>query len=339
MNDFEIPKRRIFKYKFGEYLDGLSKRFSFYSLSEKDRRVEYVDKNPQKIKLLIGSNKGLLYYFNGKLIRLISKSVYGITYFENTYYVLQRTTKSSRILKINLNENSIEKPIENIKILVDGLSVGIHQLDIIGDHLYACDTYNNRILSIRLSGEIIEGIYPSGFLSKNSIKSINYSHYNSIYSDFDKVYLVAHNDSLKSGRSSQIHVFDYNNSWFPIKCEQNIGFSAHNFLIKKSDMYWCDSLNFSLIKNRETVFKLQNQLTRGLAANDDLFILGGSDLAWGKKRFQTNGSLYFLDREFKIINKIEILGCGGISEIRILGKDYSLSNFNTPKILASIIKI
>ena len=114
------------------------------------------------------------------------------------------------------------KPIEHIQILVDGLSVGIHQLDIIGDHLYACDTYNNRILSIRLSGQIVEAIYPSGFLTKNSIKSINYFHYNSIYCDFDKIYLVAHNDNFKSGRSSQIHVFDYNNTWFPIDRKEKL---------------------------------------------------------------------------------------------------------------------
>jgi len=326
----DFPLRKKPARKWAERFHSISLRKHLHRSDEKKRIVDFSETAPVKTTFLVGTNSGLLCYDNGCFVRLFENPVYGIARCDTYYYILQRLGKSARIVRFLLQKTSDGFVADNITILVDGLCSGIHQIDVMGDQLFACDTYNNRILSIRLNGKMVEAIYPSGILSGNDITSINYRHYNSIYSDFEHIYLVAHNDSLKSGRSSEIHVFDFNSSWKFIQREKSIGFGAHNYLIRNDDAYWCDSLTGTLVKNREVVYKVEKRLTRGLASNDNLFIVGGSAWAFGKDRLSANGSIFLLDDSFDLVSRIDIKASGGISEIRLIGEDYGLSNIRRP---------
>jgi len=338
LNGFLAPSAfRMYMQILTEKFHGIYRQLKDRDLGLCDSKVEFTQDQKTETSFLIGSNSGLLAYQKGSLIRLLPNPIYGITRLKNYYYALQRIGRSSRILKFTLtvtpNDNIV---VSNVNIIVSGLSVGIHQIDFIGVLLFAADAYNNAISVFKEDGSLVEKIYPSGKLKYNNIFCGNYRHYNSVFCDGEVIYLIAHNNSLKTGKESEIHILNYCEHYKIIDKIKHTGLAAHNVIKLNEDLFYCDSLRSTILKNDRVILKIDKYLTRGLAIDDNYIIVGGSEFAFGKKRLTSSGCVFISDREGKILNRIFVKRSGGISEIRMLGKDYGFSSNFMPEEMKSI---
>ena len=322
------------------YKDYLKQNFSAFQcrisdtdLAHCDSSVDYAQDSEIKTTFLMGTNSGLLAYVNGHLKRILPHAIYGITKKNKWFYVLQRRNGFARILRFLLNDNC---DVENISIFVDGLSVGIHQIDFIGSLLFVTDTYNNSFRVYRDDGRFVESFYPSGQIKNSDIMCGNYCHYNSVFARDGVLYAVAHNNSLKSSKESEIHKLDMY-QYYKIKDKiENIGLACHNVIKIEENIYWCDSLNSAIKCNHEVVSEIPGYLTRGMAINNEYMIVGGSAFAFGEKRLKSSGCIAIFNREYNKLNTIKINESGGVSEIRFINGDYGLSSTHLPSALKII---
>jgi len=277
-------------------------------------------------KLLIGTGSGLLLINRCKIKRLFGGQSYGITKSKNKFLVHQDMVHFSRIISIENNFDNIDDKI-SYSILSTLNTTKIHQIDYYDKHLYICDTINNRIIIYNLATERFKYFYPNGKLYDGSDSS-NYMHINSVFINDEKINILAHNKTTKSNKPSQIWTYNNKNMEFINKVD--IGVNCHNIVIHKGDLYYCDSMNGTLVKNNDIVFSNSDYFTRGLAITDDYIFLGGSEFAERKKRFKANGVLYVLDHYFKEVASFKMNGIGSLHEIRSLDGDYGLSqNFES----------
>jgi hypothetical protein len=171
------------------------------------------------------------------------------------------------------------------------------------------------------SGSIVQQRYPLGSLEEGR-KSANYAHINSVYGFSDRIYLVCHNETKKTGKLSQIAVLDHS-----IEVRELImtkARNAHHVGMYKGQTYCCDSLGGGLLCDGKTVFTT-DLFTRGLSISDDGILLGGSEYAARSKRESASGAIFLLDHDFNLQQMIQLPGM--VQEIRRLDAvDYGLSN-------------
>lgn len=151
------------------------------------------------------------------------------------------------------------------------LSNGCHQITTHNNKFYIADTYNNRVLIYDHKFNFIQLIY---CLKKiNSRKDIYYSHINSIYVDNDNIYMLFHNETLKTGKKSQLCKYNKKNKKIKII---NTSFGcAHNILKYKNKFLICDSLN-SKIYHGNRIFLNTYGFTRGLLIHNKKLFIGDS---------------------------------------------------------------
>ena len=298
----------------------LKKRDKIKKITLKLKLVE--DYNGLEIKgtFLVSTQNGLYLLKNNKLYFLISGEYYGISIYQNSLFVYEKLINHGRILKIYFrNDFNLET---NAEILLDKVPHGCHQIDILDHFLYITDTYNNGIIKYDINSEKFEEYYPLGKL-KIGRSSINYGHINSIYFFNENAFLIAHNETLKTKRKSDIIVTDMN--FNIIKTIRTDSSNAHNIIVTESNMLHCDSIGLSLKDNGVPVFK-DELLTRGLSMSEDLIVIGGSGITKRILRPFAKGKLYFINRNYKLLNSV--IFPASVTEIRRIDKiDYSLSNY------------
>lgn len=301
--------------------------------------VEYSGELPKGLSFLIGTSQGLLVWSDDELHKLLPGPIYGVTRHGQNHYALQRLGKSSRIIRFSLADDADGLPaVVSLETFIHGLSNGVHQIDFIGDVLYVTDTYHNALQLHRVDGSFVDRIYPAGKLTRDDIFTPCYRHYNSVYWDGERILLVAHNNSLKAGRPSLIQFVGHSEPQTIIDEWEDIGLCAHNVLRKEGVTFWCDSLNSYLYKDKTVVAEMDMHLTRGLAMDDRHLVLGGSAFAFGSKRLKADGKIYVLDsNNFTNLGELNLKAVGAVSEIRMLGHDYGLSNCNLPDRVAEFL--
>jgi len=159
----------------------------------------------------------------------------------------------------------------------------------------------------------------------------NYSHFNSIYGLDDKLYILAHNVTDKTGKKSQLYVCDTHYNVVNI-IDTNYG-NAHNIYINDDVQLICNSGANQLVdlKNDKVLFQCNN-FTRGLAVSHDYILVGGSTLSKNRKERYNCGYVYILDTSYTLVSRIKIPGIQ-INEIRRLNSpDYGMSNTIKPSI-------
>jgi len=285
------------------------------------------------ISFIVGtSNHGALLFYEGKCTQIIKAPVvYGITKYEDNWWIYIRAKKSGRIVSFDIRHCGGF----NFKTRIKGLDGGIHQIDFIDTDLFVTDTYSNRILVYKnaayknkdmLAGECSKKIYPAGKLNDKVWRreQKNYAHFNSIYKHEDKIYILAHNDTHNTGKKSEVYELSKN---FTVVDKLNIDASnAHNYYIDKDGYLTCDSLNNRILKNGKEVFKC-NTFVRGLSISEDYIIVGGSGIEFDRGiRKHKHSHIYILDKNFDTVARVRIPRCQ-IMEIRRVDKDeYGLSN-------------
>jgi hypothetical protein len=270
-------------------------------------------------ELLIATKRGLYLACNNGLSTLLDGTYYGVAKFDGFCYVFQNYNGTGRILKFSLKKKKI-KGLPNV--IIKDLSSGCHQIDIVGSILYITDTYHNRILSYDLLDKcFIKEYYPTHKLT-NGRKDVNYNHINSIFYKDNLFYLMAHNETHKTGKNSQILVCDSS-----FKLQQIISttaVNAHNVVLLNNQYYYCDSMNNTFFIDDIEIAKVDH-FTRGMAISEERIYLGGSEYGERKIRDQLSGAVYIIDRKGnKLVTKIPIPTM--VQEVRLINRiDFGLS--------------
>jgi hypothetical protein len=286
-----------------------------------DPRVEVRAEGPVRglAPFLAGTQSGLLYVEEGRAWRLHGGSVYGIASNGDPrrWYVFQRIPRSfGRLLEVDLEEGTARS-------LAGFLSTGVHQLDVVDGRLVVMDTYGNGIVHYSERGKRLQSVYPSGPVTKGR-SSANYRHFNSLFAAPDAVYVVAHNQSAKTGRDSEIFVLD--RGWQPQRVIPTESGSAHNVAEIDGVLWHCDSRGGRLVVGREPVFQEPGLFTRGLAVNRAHVLVGGSQITEREQRGRTDGEVVVLDRAFEPLGRLRFSRSGGVQEIRFLQGDLAMSS-------------
>lgn len=264
---------------------------------------------------------GGLYHLQNDQLSLVRKGIsYGLTYHKGFYYLFERLNrKHGQLWRFKWENNQALE----WKVIFKRLTGGVHQIDFIGDSLYVVDSYQNAIFVMGPRGWVKKRLYPRGKL-ENGRESPNYVHFNSVFATQDRIYLLAHNEGIKTGKTSDILVFD-RDSLQELEVISDRGQCAHNVLIHDDLFLSCDSISGTITDHGEPVMDI-GQYTRGLALNDEALLVGGSVYSARGERLSQDCFVYIADREFNLLQTIKIEGGGQTHEIRMIGTDYGLSN-------------
>lgn len=275
------------------------------------------------ISFLVGTRKhGLLYFNAGECFQVLrGAKVYGITKSHNNEWWIFSHANVGKIQIFVIEDSSLCLRAT----IMSGIPKGIHQIDFLGDDLLMADPHDNRIIVCReirntkIANKLV-CIYPNGKLKKDRS---NYSHFNSVYADKNYIYLIAHNDTVKSKRKSEIFKMDY--SYNTVGRTPIEGSCCHNIYRDDKNQIICRSLDGKIENNGKVVFSQTDCFTRGFSIADDYIIFGGSGIGSNENRLQA-GTIYITDHDFNIISKIHI-DKTQLYEIRRTDvRDYSLIN-------------
>lgn len=288
------------------------------------------------IKFFIGTTSGLLCYDNGNITNLCDTYVYGITKRNDEWYFTS-SDKRNGIGEINYldtnNDNKISQCIKD-------LNFGLHQIDFIGDHLFVTNTYYDSVAVYKYnhkypySFKFYKEIFPSRDLvsdTKSSKKWTKYSktpgHFNSVYNSKNTLKIMAHNVSTKTGKNSQIFVYDMDFNKIEVIDLYNAR-NCHNIYESKDSLIFCNSAERCVVDyiSNNILFKC-DKFTRGLSISNDYILLGGTSYSTKDKLTRsTESSIYIFDNCWNFISEIILNNCE-INEIRRIDKiDYGLSN-------------
>lgn len=281
--------------------------------------LEVTGEGPAARLLVATDGQGLLVVEQGRVRRLLEGKFYGITRYRGCWYAFERQRWHGRIIRFSLDGEW--------EVAIWGLSRGIHQIDILDDRLVVVDTYENRVLLFDSPAELRNVwwkscnpvvSYPDGVLQRGR-GSHNYHHFNSIFADDEAVYLLAHNETLKTNRSSEVWRLDRELTT-PISVTQLNASNAHNVYVHQQSLLCCASMEGTLRLDDVDVFTTQC-FTRGLSVSTDMIIVGGSDVSRDRvRRAQTDGYIWTLTPGFQMLECMTIKG-GPVQEIRRIDAD------------------
>lgn len=266
---------------------------------------------------IVGTKAGLFLTKPDKYIKILSGQFYGLTKYNNYWFLYEAITglNVGKILRLS-NDGSI-------KVVMKGLSVGCHQIDYFCGNIFITDTYNNCIIKVDPDTmDIISKFYPIGGLD-NGRESLNYAHMNSIFYNDGNIYIVCHNETVKTGKNSTI-----------LKCNKNFDFieeigtdagNAHNVVVYKNEIVYCDSSSNRVSNsNGETLAQCKN-FTRGMSINEDFVVVGESEYSTRSYRHMKGGWINYFDHYWKLKEQQKIPGM--VQEIRSVNKiDFCMSS-------------
>lgn len=268
---------------------------------------------------LIAAKQALFQLRGSKLYLILRGNFYGTSKTGKEVYVFQRLKPKGKILKFKSDRDYW---LTSPEIFMKDLSPGCHQLDIFQGKLYICDSYNNRIIETDLNDkQNTKHYYPLGKLD-NGKESQNYGHMNSIFINEDKIIIMCHNTTQKTGRPSQILLLGRDCSILE-EIDAPAG-SAHNVIPFNDSFLYCDSMNGNLNLGNKIIFKA-SCFTRGLSVSDSYILMGGGEYASRDVREYGKGYLFILDKNsLKLLHKVDLTSM--VQEIRRLdGPDIGLS--------------
>jgi len=279
-----------------------------------------------KISIIFSTSKGVFILDTRKNIckQILKGKFYGITKHNDFFFFARLGTNGKRDFPINNRVSEIcyseikNYKITNLKIALFGIPAEIHQIENLAENLIFPHTGYNQILSVPFAN-IYKSKTPLKISACNSIElELNkFSHLNSIFYKDNKLYLIAHNYTMKTNKLSDLVILNTKtNKQELINLNAH---SAHNIYInEKNEQIYCDSNNRKLIKNNKVIFE-SDKLLRGLSVTEKNIFIGGSDICFDDyKRFSGNPSIYILNKSGDLRTKFIFNEIGNIYEIRQL---------------------
>lgn len=333
-----IQQFETYKQQALQELLGYEKRLCYedksHSISEVIRVIE-----KSISELIFSTSTGVYIYIptQKKLLKILSGKYYGLTKWKDWWIATRSNNKGYRdhlenhrisdLIQFKLNATY---KITEWRNIIFGIPGEIHQIDVRDDILYLPHTDFNQLLYLDLNLLNSEKlpISPRNALLKSiEITSNLSSHINSIFITSQNNYLIAHNFTMYTKKLSELIILDKNLAQKTIQLHAH---SAHNIIKIAKDLFYCDSNNKQLYKNKEAIFE-GSKLLRGLSITDNKIYVGGSDICFEHRlRYSSNPSIYILKRsDYSLIHEVEFRNLGDLYEIRQLKDlDYSLSIYS-----------
>lgn len=286
----------------------------------------------KNIGLIFSTSKGVFIFDSDKGIakQVMKGKYYGITRYNDSWLIDRiydkGKSKSKRFSNIYIVKIKNYEVVHK-KLVLFGIPHEVHQIDLFNDHLYIPNTGYNQIL--RLSRKKIKNKFILNTILSCDNIYLNVprpSHLNSIFYDKQTkhMYLIAHNSTAHTDRCSDILKLDEKSlNLTTIKTKAH---SAHNIYIEDELLFYCDSQNKILYKNKKPIFRA-DKLLRGLSVTKDKIYVGGSDICFDRdKRNSSDVAIYVLDKNGKKLAEITFPKLGNIYEIRQYElHDYAMS--------------
>ena len=255
---------------------------------------------------IIATKSGVFLANTDGNIKILNGQYYGITRNKSRWIIFQSLPLLKKGRLVSIDDNG------NIETLLKDLSHGCHQIDCKDNYLYVTDTYNNSIIKIdSLNMNIVGRYYPIGPNYGDRSLS-NYGHINSIFFNDDHIYILCHNETMKTSKRSEVLKCDGN-----LNVLQRVEFqagNAHNVVLYKGDLVICDSKGKRLVtEDGSTQFKFEN-FTRGLSITDKYIVVGESEYAKREERHAKGGWINIFDLKWNLLSRQRISGM--VQEIR-----------------------
>lgn len=266
------------------------------------------------VQMLLGTKTGILLYAHGRLTRILRGRFYGISRRGDRWYAYKyETQRFGRIISFRLAGLQCVE----VKDELCQLPGEVHQIDWAGSCLYVTDTQHNCVRRYAYRGSqlvCIDRCYPNGTLAFGR-RSPNYAHINSVFCDGDRLFIVYHNETKKTGRKSQVAILDLD-----LRLQNVVSLDAgcaHNVLPIESDIAFCDSMNGAVrLGSRSLSLGLY---TRGLAKSGSVLFVGGSDFAARAQRGQSTGHVFTWDCiSGQVYSHLTMPQIGSVYEVRLV---------------------
>jgi hypothetical protein len=271
------------------------------------------------MKLLIGTEAGLLFWKDGESANILPGKVYGITKDKENWYCYHSQDNSHGIVKLSFKDDRLVETETIIKCVR-----GVHQIDFIDKELVITDTSRNQLLIYPSLNARPRHIVPNGCQQQIPVPDETHLHLNSIYSYKDVIYVMVHNLSVRFNRPSELlelHPKDYS-----VRAQTKLdGWACHNIYVDEEGILFLDSYRGRIMKGEKTLVEVEPFL-RGLAVTDDYYVVGTNLRAPPPER--DSGGLLVFDRKFN--KKAEYDLATQVFEVRCFDSpDYAMSN--TPR--------
>lgn len=275
----------------------------------RDNAIRIVDDNLEGLECLVTTRQGL-FGVSTSGYRLIAYGRYfGITEHAGHIYAFDAcdsTHNSSfmgRIVRFSLNDNRLLDPI----VVTRGLDNGCHQITVINDNLLVVDTYRQLIHKFNLDGDWVDSFMPLPRLAPGARQMPEYAHMNSINRIGDRIFLLLHNGTTVPPKQSEVLVFDM--QWRLLDRYTIDGKSCHDIIaLEDGTLLHCGTKAAELIGSNGLKVKISENMTRGLAFNSRLVMVGTSALAQRAERDFTDGGVTFLDRRYEKHSEVRLPG-------------------------------
>ena len=267
--------------------------------------------------LVATSAHGLLLYERGELVQIVSGSCYGISRCGEWWLAFQRHGDFGRIVRFRLDGRRVRQ----LHTVLSGLNYGVHQLDVIGERLIVVDTVKNRLLVYddvaalrRRSWRCWSSqVYPVGVRETTDYRwdrltcrldSATYRHYNSVFHHGDRLYVVAHNRTVQSGRRSQLFVLDDD---FTVREVRDLGAAdVHNFWTDGVRQVYCASAKGTVRVDGVDAVSVGGY-TRGLSIASDLLLVGASRYETERHaRERGNGCVHAIAPDLTVLGQVTV---------------------------------
>ena len=270
--------------------------------------VRLADADLAGAECLVASRQGLFAVDRHSFRILAYGQFFGLTIDSGQLYLFEagdRTYRPSfmgRIVRFDVDGRTLANP----SVVCQGLDNGSHQIAIFDDLLHIVDSYRQAIHRFERGGTYVDSLTPIP-VPEAPTRTLPYAHMNSICAVDDAVYLMLHNGSITPPRQSEILVFDRN--WSLQSRSFINGSSCHDILpLEGGAMLHCGSNDGELIGTGGVKVKLTGNMTRGLAALAEGFVVGTSELMERSRRMTASGSVIFLDRTYAVQGELALPG-------------------------------
>lgn len=261
-------------------------------------------------KILITTTRSILLFDiktkNKKVIHRGFGPYYGVCVKDNFVYVSARK-KNQYLESIDIEKNVILKFDMNLKFMQEIVPPcpirDVHGIASDESSIYITSTYDNCIM-----------VYNNGqWESWNPLENNKYRHYNSLFIDNDKIYILAHNRG-----ESELFCFDKLSK--SLISATKLGNHAHTIWKENNSMYVCDSMNGRIVSN--SGFNLiTGGFPRGYVKLENIRLVGLSSIVQREERHVFNEKsvtpsyIQYYDKDWQKLDEYELASEGQIYEL------------------------
>lgn len=292
---------------------------------------------PPRARVLFTTDEGLFEYDPARgCRRLLAGHCYGLTRSADTW-IVTRTDRTDHASLHDVADRRLRTThlfafelgaagACSARSVLWGIPGEVHQIDVVGDRLCFPFVAGDLLLSAPLRG-LLAGPAPRSPLALRParIGAPGCTHVNSLFFDraAARLWLVAHNDSKSTGRTSELLREAEPGRFERIPTPAT---SAHNVYAAGEDWVMLDSGGGRVLSNRGELHSCGRWL-RGLCVGPDFLLIGASDVEPERLlRHTSDTELVELQLDGAVAGSIRFRGIGPINEIRrVDGADAAMS--------------